>query len=164
MSGSNTSPGGHCVTEVTRTTAAALKLTVAQARRRFAAVPVARLATLGPAGEPHLVPVTFTLDGDHLYTAVDAKPKTTTDLRRLRNIRRDPRVAVLADHYEADWDRLWWARAEGLAAILGEPGGRARPLALLAARYPQYRANPPAGPVIAITVARWTGWAAGGAP
>ena len=152
------------VSEVTNATAVVLKLTVAQARQRFAAAPVARLATVGLAGQPHLVPVTFTLDGDHLYTAVDAKPKTTTDLRRLRNIRRDPRVAVLADHYEADWDRLWWARAEGLAAILGEPGGGARPLALLAARYPQYRANPPAGPVIAITVARWTGWAASDMP
>jgi len=141
-----------------------LKLTVAQARQRFAAAPVARLATVGPAGQPHLVPVTFVLDGDHIYTAVDAKPKTTTNLRRLRNIHRDPRVAVLADHYEADWDLLWWARADGLASILGEPADRARPLALLAARYPQYRVNPPAGPVIVIAVERWTGWAASDGP
>ena len=147
-------------TQVAKATAAALKLTVAQARQRFAAAPVARLATVGQAGQPHLVPVTFALDGDRVYTAVDAKPKTTTDLRRLRNIRQDPRVAVLADHYEADWDRLWWARADGLASILGESADRTRPLELLAARYPQYRANPPAGPVIAIAVERWTGWAA----
>ena len=133
---------------------------MAQARRRFAAVPVARLATLGPGGEPHLVPVTFTLDGDHLYTAVDAKPKTTMDLRRLRNIRRDPRVAVLADHYEADWDRLWWARADGTATILAEHTAMAAPLALLARRYPHYRAHPPGGPVIRVQVERWTGWAA----
>jgi PPOX class probable F420-dependent enzyme len=152
------------VAEVTDARAVALNLTVAQARQRFAAAPVARLATVGPTGQPHLVPVTFALDGDHVYTAVDAKPKTTTDLRRLRNIRRDPRVAVLADHYEADWDRLWWARADGLASILGEPAGRARPLELLTARYPQYRANPPAGPVIAIAVDRWTGWAASDRP
>ena len=71
---------------------------------------------------------------------------------------------MLADHYEADWDRLWWARADGLASILGEPADRARPLALLAARYPQYRVNPPAGPVIVIAVERWTGWAASGGP
>ena len=135
---------------------------MAQARQRFAAAPVARLATVGPTGQPHLVPVTFALDGDHVYTAVDAKPKTTTNLRRLRNIGRDPRVAVLADHYEADWDRLWWARADGLASILGESADRARPLELLAARYPQYRATLPAGPVIAIAVERWTGWAATG--
>ena len=144
--------------------AGALKLTAGEARRRFATARVARLATTGPAGRPHLVPVTFALDGDRIYTVVDAKPKTTMDLRRLRNIRRDPRVAVLADHYEADWDRLWWARGEGLASIFGEPGDRARPLELLAARYPQYRASPPAGPVITITVARWTGWAASDMP
>src|SRR6516225_5885219 len=128
------------VSEVTNATAVVLKLTVAQARQRFAAAPVARLATVG----------------------LDGKPKTTTNLRRLRNIGRDPRVAVLADHYEADWDRLWWARADGLASILGESADRARPLELLAARYPQYRATPPAGPVIAIAVERWTGWAATG--
>jgi PPOX class probable F420-dependent enzyme len=121
---------------------------------------VARLATIGPAGRPHLVPVTFALDGDRVYTAVDAKPKTTQNLRRLANIAADPRVAVLTDHYEDDWDRLWWARADGLAAILGAPADTAGPLELLAARYPQYRPNPPPGPLIRIQVQRWTGWAA----
>jgi PPOX class probable F420-dependent enzyme len=139
-----------------------VNLDPAEARRRFAAAPVARLATVGPAGQPHLVPVTFAVDGDHVYTAVDAKPKTTTDLRRLRNIAVDPRVAMLADHYEADWSALWWARADGTAALLDRPADMAGPLRLLAARYPQYRASPPAGPVIRIQVTRWTGWAAQG--
>jgi PPOX class probable F420-dependent enzyme len=137
---------------------------------------VARLATTGPAARPHLVPVTFALDGDRIYTVVDAKPKTTMNLRRLRNIRADPRVAVLADHYEDDWSRLWWARADGLAEILAGPAagqapgtagrqaGPAGPLELLAARYPQYLADPPAGPLIRIQVERWTGWAAAGLP
>ena len=143
-----------------------LKLTAGEARRRFGTAAVARLATIGPDGRPHLVPVTFALDGDRIYTAVDAKPKTTANLRRLRNIDTDPRVTVLADHYEDDWDRLWWARADGHAAILGRLAGTAGrqadlagPLALLAARYPQYRANLPAGPLIRIQVERWTGWA-----
>lgn len=143
---------------------AKLKLTPDQARRRFGTAGVARLATIGPDGRPHLVPVTFALDGDLIYTAVDAKPKTTANLRRLRNIDADPRVTVLADHYEDDWDRLWWARADGTAAILGRPAaaaGLAGPLALLAARYPRYRADPPAGPLIRIQVERWTGWTAG---
>jgi PPOX class probable F420-dependent enzyme len=91
---------------------------------------------------------------------VDAKPKTTANLRRLRNIAADPRAALLADHYEEDWDRLWWARADGFAAILSRPAETAGPLELLAARYPQYRASPPAGPLIRIQVERWTGWAA----
>jgi PPOX class probable F420-dependent enzyme len=122
---------------------------------------VARLATLGPAGHPHLVPVTFALDGDRIYTAVDAKPKTTPNLGRLRNVAADPRAALLADHYEDDWDRLWWARADGLAAILSHDAEEAAgPLELLAARYPQYRVSPPGGPLIRIQVVRWTGWAA----
>jgi len=91
---------------------------------------------------------------------VDAKPKTTTNLRRLRNIAADPRVAVLADHYEQDWAGLWWVRADGVASLLDRPADMAGPLQLLAARYPQYRASPPAGPVISIRVARWSGWAA----
>jgi PPOX class probable F420-dependent enzyme len=139
-----------------------LNLAVDEARQRFADAVVARLATVGPAGRPHLVPVTFAVDGERVYTAVDAKPKTTTDLRRLRNIAVDPRVAVLADHYEADWAALWWARADGTAVLLDRPADMAGPLRLLAARYPQYRASPPAGPVIRIQVTRWTGWAAQG--
>ena len=131
-----------------------------EARRRFAAAAVARLATLTPEGGPHLVPVTFAVDGDVIYSAVDAKPKTTTRLARLRNIAAGPRVAMLADHYEADWDRLWWARADGTATVLAGPAETAAPLALLTRRYPQYRASPPGGPVIRVQVERWTGWAA----
>ena len=137
-----------------------LNLEPAEARRRFAAATVARLATVGPGGGPHIVPVTFAVDGDVIYSAVDAKPKTTTRLARLRNIAAQPRVAVLADHYEPDWDRLWWARADGAATLLAGAAEMAAPLALLAARYPQYRATPPPGPVIRIQVGRWTGWAA----
>ncbi len=116
------------------------------------------------AGRPHIVPVTFAVDGDHIYTAVDAKPKNEAagrGLQRLRNIRADPRVAMLADHYSADWASLWWVRADGRAAIVAEPGAMAGPLAMLAARYPQYREVALVGPVIAIAVQRWTGWAAG---
>jgi PPOX class probable F420-dependent enzyme len=147
-----------------------MRLEVADARRRFAGVRVARLATVDPAGRPHLVPFTFALGSrargagsgpeDHIYSAVDAKPKSSTDLRRLRNIRANPRVAVLADHYEDDWDGLWWVRADGQAAILDGPATMAPALALLAGRYPQYREHPPAGPVISIRVDRWTGWTA----
>ena len=145
-----------------------MRLDSAAARRRFGAAPVARLATVSPAGRPHLVPVTFVLDsepsrGDHVYTAVDAKPKSTSQLQRLRNIRAHPRVALLADHYAADWTQLWWVRADGRAAVLDAEAGAAAlagPLRLLAARYPQYAAQPPAGPVIVVRVDRWTGWAA----
>ena len=142
-----------------------MRLPAAVARRRFAAERVARLATVAPGGGPHLVPVTFAVaigDGiDRVYTTVDAKPKTTTRLQRLRDIEADPRVALLADHYAEDWDTLWWARAEGVATVLARPGDLAEPLRLLATRYPQYRAQPPGGPVISVRVERWTGWSAG---
>lgn len=131
-----------------------------EARRRFSAARVARLATVDGAGQPHIVPVTFAAEGDHIYSAVDAKPKTTTLLRRLRNIAANPRVAVLADHYDDNWDELWWVRADGHAAILDTPGEMADPLRLLAERYPQYRFSQPGGPVIRIVVERWTGWSA----
>ena len=132
------------------------------ARRRFATARVARLATAGADGRPHLVPVVFALEGDTVYSAVDAKPKRTTALRRLENVRRDPRVALLADHYDdADWDALWWVRADGGARVVDaqEPEAR-RALELLAGRYAQYRAAPPRGPVLAVAVERWSGWRA----
>jgi PPOX class probable F420-dependent enzyme len=132
------------------------------ARRLFAEASVARLATVSEAGRPHVVPVTFAVDGEHIYIAVDAKPKKTRDLQRLRNIRANPRVAVLADRYDDDWASLWWVRADGHAVIEDEPEQMARPIALLAARYRQYRENQPQGPVIDITVERWSGWAATG--
>ena len=131
-----------------------------EARRRLGAARVARLATVSADGRPHLVPITFAADGDLVYTAVDAKPKTTTRLRRLSNIRGNQRVAVLADHYDEDWSALWWVRADGEAAILDDPAAMAGPVRLLAGRYSQYRDHPPPGPVIAIRVDHWTGWSA----
>lgn len=126
---------------------------------------MARLATTAGPGAPHIpphiVPVTFALDGDHVYTAVDSKPKSSRDLRRLRNIRASPLVSLLADDYHEDWSQLWWVRADGQAAILASPAEMAGPIALLARRYPQYAVEPPAGPVISIVVGRWSGWAAG---
>jgi PPOX class probable F420-dependent enzyme len=134
------------------------ELAEAVARHRFASVPVVRLATIAEDGRPHLVPVTFAVAGDHVYTAIDHKPKRGRDLKRLRNIRADPRVALLADHYTDDWAGLWWVRADGTARILADPVDMAGPIDLLVRRYPQYQERPPAGPVIAISVARWTGW------
>jgi PPOX class probable F420-dependent enzyme len=132
------------------------------ARARFAAAHVARLATVGAEGRPHLVPVVFAVDGDTVYSAVDdAKPKATLRLRRLANIAANPAVSLLADHYEDDWSALWWVRADGTARVIepAEPEA-ARARELLAARYEQYRAAPPPGPVIAVAVERWSGWSA----
>jgi PPOX class probable F420-dependent enzyme len=129
------------------------------ARERFAVARVARLASVSSDGRPHAVPIVFAVAGDTLYFAVDAKAKRTTALRRLANIAADPRVAVLADHYADDWAELWWVRADGSARVV-EGQEAAIALRLLADRYPQYVAQPPPGPVVAIDVERWSGWAA----
>jgi PPOX class probable F420-dependent enzyme len=101
--------------------------------------------------------------GGTVYSAVDAKPKRSTSLRRLANIAANPRVAVLVDHYEDDWNALWWVRADGTGRVLDadEPEGRDA-IARLAARYPQYRENPPPGPVVAIGIDNWSSWSAAG--
>jgi len=129
-------------------------------RARFATATVARLGTADARGRPHVVVVTFAISGDTIYTAVDQKPKSGTNLKRLRNIAENPRVTVLADHYSDDWDALWWVRADGRAEILADQPRMAAPLTLLENRYRQYRQAPPTGPVIAVTVERWSGWAA----
>ena len=134
-------------------------MTSDEARRRFAAARVARLASVDSSGHPHLVPIAFALDGDRIYSAVDAKPKRTTALRRLANVRGNPAVAVLADHYEdPDWSALWWVRADGHGRVLEPADVEARQaVALLRERYPRLEA---AGEVLAIDVKRWSGWSA----
>jgi PPOX class probable F420-dependent enzyme len=131
------------------------------ARERFATATHALLATADRDGAPHIVPIVFVLAGETIYNAVDRKPKRTTALRRLHNVLENPRAAVLAEHYSDDWAALWWVRAEGAARVIeaaGDEGSAA--LELLAARYATYRDMPPPGPLLAIDVARWSGWEA----
>jgi PPOX class probable F420-dependent enzyme len=119
---------------------------------------VARLATVGADGRPHVVPICFALDGDTLYTAVDEKPKSTRALRRLANIEANPRVEVVIDHWDEDWSRLWWVRLSGRADIVEQD---ARALDLLQAKYPQYREAPPQGPFVVLTVESRREWRGG---
>ncbi|MEY7972962.1 TIGR03668 family PPOX class F420-dependent oxidoreductase [Saccharomonospora xinjiangensis] len=131
----------------------------ATARRLFTSARLARLATAGADGVPHLVPVTFALDGGDVVWAVDAKPKTTTALRRLRNIAAQPNVCLLVDHYDEDWSMLWWVRADGNASVAGA-GQDAPAVAALVAKYGQYARTPPEGPVVRVRVRTWRGWSA----
>jgi PPOX class probable F420-dependent enzyme len=129
-------------------------------RRRMSKAMVARLATIGRDGRPHIVPITFAMGDDELYFAVDQKPKRTVNLQRLRNIEANPAVSVLVDHYDNDWSRLWWVRVDGQARIVNAGERRDQAIALLCARYEQYRSAPPAGPVVAIAIERMSGWSA----
>jgi PPOX class probable F420-dependent enzyme len=129
-------------------------------RRRFAAAPVARLATLRPDGTPRLVPITFALVDGLICSGVDdVKAKRTLGLARLADVARDPRVALVVDHYADDWSRLWWVRVDGTAAVLADGRERAAAVAALRAKYPQYKGAELAGPVLAVTPTRWAGWA-----
>ena len=132
-----------------------------EARGRFAAARVARLGTVGPDGAPHLVPVVFAVVGDVVWSAVDDKPKSTRALRRLANIAAHPRVTLLVDHYEDDWTRLWWVRADGTARVLDAADPSTHPgRDALVARYGQYAEHPPTGPFVAVVVDAWRGWSA----
>lgn len=135
-------------------------MTPDEARSRFALARVARLATVGSDGAPHVVPITFAIDGDRIVTAVDAKPKRGAPLRRLANIRVNPRVSLLADEYDDDWGKLWWVRADGEARIVEEDPLLGSALARLRARYPQYATVALIGPAVVIEVGRWVGWSA----
>ena len=104
------------------------------------------------------MPIVFALDGETLYSAVDRKPKRSRRLRRIENARARPDVTVLVDHYEDDWGRLWWIRLRGRARVLDEGEEHDRALALLAEKYPQYRAEPPGGPVLAVDVVEIRTW------
>jgi PPOX class probable F420-dependent enzyme len=127
---------------------------------RLAAARVARLATTDPDGRPHLVPIVFALDGDTLYSAVDAKPKRSKTLRRIENARERPEVTILVDHYDDDWSRLWWIRLRGRARVLDDGPEAERALALLREKYPQYRDEPPGRPVLAVDVTEVREWSA----
>jgi len=119
---------------------------------------VARLATTDPDGTPHLVPIVFAFEDGTLYTAVDRKPKRSQRLRRIENARARPDVTILIDHYEEDWNRLWWIRLRGRARVLDDGDERGRALALLREKYPQYRADPPDGAVLAVEVTESRTW------
>ncbi len=128
------------------------------ARRRLSSARVGHLATVTPDDRPHLVPCCFVLDSDTVYSAIDAKPKSTLELRRLQNIRSNGVASLLVDHYEEDWTNLWWVRVDGTAATVDEGVERHRAIGLLSAKYAQYRSVPPPGPVLAIRVESWRTW------
>ncbi len=130
------------------------------AATRFAQAPAAILATVGPTGAPHLVPVVFAVHADVVYTAVDAKRKSTQRLRRLANITGNPHVCLLVHHYADDWTQLWWVRADGVATIHQSGEEMATGYALLRSKYVQYQRIALDGPVVTVTVQRWSSWQA----
>ena len=136
-----------------------MNLTHEECRQRAIDARVGHLATVSVSGDPHLVPVTFVFVAGNVAIGIDDKPKVTSDLKRLRNIHENPRVALLRDKYDEDWSHLWWVRGDGIASI--EEGGSRweESWVSLHRKYPQYEARPLFGPVVLIEVNRWSGWA-----
>lgn len=134
-------------------------MTEEQSRSCFAQARVLRLGTADRRGVPHLVPATFAMHGDSIAIAVDHKPKRHMNLKRLANIEENPAVTLLVDHFDEDWNELWWARADGVAEVLDNRLAQELVDALVN-KYAQYRERRPAGPVIRIGVKRWSGWVA----
>ena len=118
------------------------------------------LATIGPSGEPHLVPCCFALEGPVLYSAVDDKPKSSTRLQRVENVTLDARVVLLFESYSEDWGQLWWFRASGRARLVDGGAEHDGAVRLLVAKYPQYFSHALDATVIAADLAHWRGWAA----
>ena len=129
-----------------------------EAAAMFAESPVAMLATAGADGTPHLVPVVFAVHDDIVYTAVDAKRKSTQRLRRLANIETNPKVSMLVDHYDEDWTQLWWIRLDGPARVLETGPERDAAIGALTAKYSQYVDASPPGAVVALDVETWRAW------
>jgi PPOX class probable F420-dependent enzyme len=128
-------------------------------RARVAEGRVGRLATVTAQGRPHAVPCCYALLGDAIVTAVDAKPKSTSNLRRLDNVRANPVASLLVDHYDdSDWAQLWWVRVDGRARVVASGEEREAALDVLAAKYEQYRERRPPGAVLVVEQLRWRGW------
>jgi PPOX class probable F420-dependent enzyme len=119
---------------------------------------VASLGTTRESGSPHVVPITFAVETESVYSMVDQKPKSTTALQRLANIAAHPAASLLVDHYEDDWTRLWWVRGDGTAAVSDDVATLTTARTLLQSKYPQYRDQPPDGPVISVTITGVTWW------
>jgi PPOX class probable F420-dependent enzyme len=130
-------------------------------RARLAEARVARLATLRRDGTPRLIPMTFAVVDGVVCSAIDKiKPKADTRLARLRDIDRDPRVALVADRYDDDWSQLWWVRVDAVAAEHTDGELRERALDALQDKYEPYRRERPDGSVLAFTPTAWAGWTA----
>lgn len=126
---------------------------------------VARLGTADAAGQPLVVPICYAFDGRHCYSAIDAKPKRRApgQLQRVKNIRENPRVSILVDHYEEEWGRLRYVILQGRAALLMEGDEFAYAVDLLLEKYTQYRAlslDRRSGLVVKITPERVIQWSA----
>jgi len=122
---------------------------------------VAHLATSDKSGQPHVIPICFVCDGKVFYSPIDEKPKRTlpSKLKRLKNIRENPKVSLVIDRYDEDWRKLGYILIFGRARILQRGEKHRNAVQLLRKKYPQYRSMAiHERPMIAITTNRIVSW------
>jgi PPOX class probable F420-dependent enzyme len=132
---------------------------VAWANELLESARVARLGLLDEEGAPRVLPVTFALAEERIWSAIDQKPKRTGELARLRFLRRDPRAALTVDRYSDDWEQLAWVQVLGRVEIVQVGDGRAG-LEALREKYETYREEVPPGPLLALQPERYLWWRA----
>jgi PPOX class probable F420-dependent enzyme len=121
--------------------------------------PVARLGLLDERDRPRVLPVTFAVFENALWSAIDWKPKRSAEPARVRRLRRRPEATLLVDAYSDDWSGLEWVELSGYMSILdADDAGDA--VEALAAKYPQYRTRPPAGPLLRLAPEHFACWRA----
>ena len=127
------------------------------ARELVITAPVARLGLLDERDRPRVLPVTFAVFDDALWSAIDRKPKRMAEPARVRRLRRRPEATLLVDAYFDDWSRLEWVELSGRVSIVdADDGGDA--LEALVAKYPQYGSEPPPGPLLRLAPERFACW------
>jgi PPOX class probable F420-dependent enzyme len=131
------------------------------ARELLAAQRVGRLAFLDDQDRPRVLPVTYAVLGDAVWSAIDDKPKRAAEPARVRYLRRRPEAALCIDRYSDDWGRLAWVQLLGRVDILSAAESSAA-LQALAARYEPYRERTPPGPLLRLSVERALCWRAAG--
>jgi PPOX class probable F420-dependent enzyme len=131
----------------------------AWARDLIASARVARLALLDERDRPRVLPVTFAVWQGAVWSAIDRKPKRAAEPARVRRLRRRPEAALLVDHYHDDWSRLAWVELRGPVSVIPVDEAPAA-LEALTAKYGQYRAEPPPGPLLRLAVERASCWSA----
>jgi PPOX class probable F420-dependent enzyme len=129
------------------------------ARELVVTSPVARLGLVDERDRPRVLPVTFAVFEDALWSAIDWKPKRSAEPARVRRLRRRPEATLLVDVYSDDWSGLEWVELSGHMSILdADDAGDA--VEALAAKYPQYRTRPPAGPLLRLAPEHFACWRA----
>ena len=121
---------------------------------------VGHLAVVDGVGRPRVLPVTYAVCEGAAWTVIDNKPKRAgREPARIHWLRERPHAAITVDRYSDDWSELQWVQLLGEMNVLpGAPAGAG--MTALLARYPQYRADPPPGPLMRLTVTRAVWWTA----